>query len=84
MGTPRPLLDIDRGRSKILAGVLFLTGIALTGSGSYVHFRAAALLRTKQHCLGCSMFLWHPLFVVAPLVIGLGFVLTSGYLLYRL
>lgn len=78
------LLDIDRGRRKTLAGVLFLTGIALTGAGSYVHFRAAALLRTKQHCFGCSIFLWHPLFVVAPLVIGLGFVLISGYLLHRL
>lgn len=83
MGTSRALLDIDRGRSKALAGVLFLTGIALTGAGSYIHFRAAALLRTKEHCLGCSIFLWHPLFVVTPLVIGLGFVLVSGYLLYR-
>lgn len=84
MGTSKALSDIDRGRSKILAGVLFVTGIALAGAGSYVHFRAAALLRTNQHCFGCSMFLWHPLFVVAPLVIGLGFVLVSGYLLFRL
>lgn len=84
MGTSETLTDSDWGRDRILAGVLLVAGIGLAATGSYIHFAAAAQMRAEtEHCAACSLVLWHPLFVVAPLVVGSVFVLVSGYLLCR-
>lgn len=80
MLTSETLLDGDPEGSDLLAAALFVLGLGLSGYGGYIHFTVAAQLKSGR-CDGCSP--WHPLFVLAPLVIGISFVLVSGHLLYR-
>jgi hypothetical protein len=67
-------------RSDLLGGVLLVTGIGLAGVGGYFHFTIAAQVRAGQ-CDGCEP--WHPLIVLAPLVVGSVFLLLAGDLLAR-
>ena len=62
------------------AGLLFLIGLVLSGYGSYTHVTIAARVGAGQ-CDGCAP--WHPLFVITPLVVGIGLVLLTGYRLIR-
>lgn len=80
MPTSETRLDRGWSRSDIVTAVLLVAGLGLAGYGSYIHFTVAAQMRTGR-CDGCAP--WHPLFVLAPLVIGFAFVLIAGYLLYR-
>lgn len=68
------------GRSTLVAAVGLLAGLALAGYGLSVHVEAAGYLAVGE-CDGCSP--WHPLFVVAPLVVGTAATLRSGYALVR-
>ncbi|MBX0322242.1 hypothetical protein EGH21_04250 [Halomicroarcula sp. F13] len=62
------------------AGLSVLLGLALSGYGGYTHLTVAARVSAGQ-CDGCAP--WHPLFVVAPIVVGVGLVLLGGYVLSR-
>ena len=72
----------DRAWTKrdLLGGLLLVPGLALAGYGSYLHFTVAARVSAGQ-CDGCAP--WHPLFVVAPIVVGAALLLLAGYLVYR-
>jgi hypothetical protein len=61
------------GRSA-LVGLLLVSGVALAGAGTYLHFSIAAQVRVGQ-CDGCAR--WHPLFVVAPIVTGVAIVAVA-------
>lgn len=64
----------------VVAAAGLLTGLALAGFGLSVHVEAAGYLAAGA-CDGCSP--WHPLFVVAPLVVGTAAALGSGSALLR-
>jgi hypothetical protein len=59
---------------------VLVAGLGLAGTGSYLHLTIAARVRAGN-CDGCAP--WHPLFVVAPLLVGIVLVLIGGYVLYR-
>lgn len=59
---------------------MVLIGVALSGYGSYLHFTIAAKVSAGR-CDACAP--WHPLLVIAPIVIGVCLVLLGGYLLFR-
>ncbi|MFC7251240.1 hypothetical protein ACFQJ5_15550 [Halomicroarcula sp. GCM10025324] len=65
-------------KRDLLGGLLLPPGLALAGYGSYLHFSIAARVSAGQ-CDGCAP--WHPLFVVAPIVVGAALLTASGYLL---
>ncbi|MFC7020195.1 MULTISPECIES: hypothetical protein [Haloarcula] len=71
-----------RGWTKrdLLGGLLLVPGLALAGVGSYLQFTIATRVSAGQ-CDGCAS--WHPLFVVAPLVVGAALVLLGSSLVYR-
>lgn len=62
---------------KALAGISSAVGLGLVSYGAYTHLSLAG----RARCDGCDP--WHPLFVVAPLVVGSILVLSGGYLLGR-
>lgn len=62
---------------NIGTALLLVAGFGLAGVGSYMHLTVAARVRAGQ-CDGCAP--WHPLFVLAPLGIGIGLLLIAGYL----
>lgn len=76
----RTLAESDSWLGDLVRAVLLAVGLGLAGYGGYVHFTVAAQVRRGQ-CDGCAP--WHPLLVVAPLVVGTLFVLLAGYLSYR-
>lgn len=67
-------------RLHVLASVLLVVGLGLAGYATYLHFKITGQLQAG-HCDGCAP--WHPLFILAPLLIGSAFVLGAGYILYR-
>jgi hypothetical protein len=67
-------------RVRIVAGGLLTIGLALASYGAYLHFSIAARVRAGN-CDGCAP--WHPLFVVAPLVLGSALALGGGSLIYQ-
>jgi hypothetical protein len=76
-------LDSDGRTTRLrlgLAGLLVAAGLGLVGWGTYLHLQLAGRLGAGA-CDGCSP--WHPLFVVAPLVLGSGLLVTGGYVLVR-
>jgi hypothetical protein len=73
----------SEGTSTVMDLLTVLTlvpGIGFVGVGSYIHLTVTAQARTGQ-CDGCEP--WHPLFVLAPLVVGSLLVLVGGYLRYH-
>lgn len=62
------------------AALLAVAGLALASYGSYLHLTIAARVSAGA-CDGCAP--WHPLFVVAPLIVGTAAVLLGGYGLVR-
>lgn len=64
----------------IVLGLLAVGGLALAGYGTYLHFSIAARVSAGQ-CDGCAP--WHPLFVVAPIVVGTVLLVLAGYLITR-
>ncbi len=63
-----------------LAALLLVSGLALAGFGLALHVQIAGYLSAGR-CDGCAP--WHPLLVVAPLVVGTATALGSGYVLAR-
>lgn len=63
--------------SRLLPWLLGLLGAVLAGYGAYTHFSIAA----RTNCDGCAP--WHPLFVVAPLVLGALLLVGAAVLRYR-
>jgi len=63
-----------------LAAFLLVAGIALAGYGVAIHVETAGYLSAGE-CDGCSP--WHPLLVVAPILVGTATALGSGYALVR-
>ena len=74
-----PFERVPDGRA-LLGGLLLVAGVGLAGVGSYLHVTVAAQVRAEG-CDGCDP--WHPLFVLAPLVVGAVSVLLAGSLLSR-
>jgi hypothetical protein len=66
--------------TAVAGAVLVAAGLALTGSGAYLHFSIAGRASAGR-CDGCDP--WHPLFVLAPLAVGAGFVLVGSWLYSR-
>lgn len=64
-------------KQNLGTGVLLAVGIAIAGYGGYMHLTIAAQVRTGQ-CDACAP--WHPLFVLAPLIVGVMAVLMAAYL----
>lgn len=65
---------------RIVAGALLVSGLALASYGAYLHLSIAGRVQAGN-CDGCAP--WHPLFVVAPLLLGSALVLGGSYLIYR-
>lgn len=65
---------------RLAAGGLLAVGLALASYGAYLHMSIAGRVRAGN-CDGCAP--WHPLFVVAPLLLGSVLVLGGGYVIYR-
>jgi hypothetical protein len=80
MTTSKRLFGRNWNGNDLLTGLALLAGIGLVGTGSYFHVTTAAQVSAGQ-CDGCEP--WHPLFILAPLVLGSLLVLTGGYLWYR-
>ena len=74
------LTDHDWNGRTLLGGLGLLLGLGLVGAGGYFHLTLAARVAAGR-CDGCAP--WHPLFVVAPLVVGTALVLLVGYLSLR-
>jgi len=53
-----------------------LIGIALASYGGYTQYSISTAL-ARGVCDGCSP--WHPLFVVAPLVVGIALIAAGSY-----
>lgn len=66
----------DRARVRLLPVLVAAVGVVLLGYGLSAHRLATGVAR----CDGCAP--WHPLFVVAPLVVG-GVLVVGGALLAR-
>lgn len=69
--TPLPLTQ-----KRIASAVAALAGLALSSYGAYTQYTISRAL-ARGACDGCSP--WHPLFVVAPLVLGIGLVAAGSY-----
>lgn len=80
MATPDPGERRDRTGRELLGGLLLVPGVVLAGVGGYFHVTLAARVRAGR-CDGCEP--WHPLVVVAPLLVGVACLLLAGYLLSR-
>jgi hypothetical protein len=73
--------ELLRARTDWLPRVLFAAGVALVGSGAYVHVTMGD--RTLGNCVetgACNP--WHPQWVLAPLLAG-GVALLAAVLLAR-
>ncbi|WP_435066931.1 hypothetical protein [Haloplanus sp. C73] len=70
----------DWSGTELLSGLALLAGIGLVGTGSYFHLTVATRVSAGR-CDGCDP--WHPLFVLAPLVLGLVAILVGAGLWYR-
>jgi hypothetical protein len=57
-----------------------LLGIALASYGGYIQYQIASRLAAGA-CDACSP--WHPLFVVAPLALGIALIAGGSYVLAR-
>lgn len=66
--------------ARLLASGLGLVGLALIGYGGPVHLSVAAAVG-RGRCDGCAP--WHPMFVVAPIVVGAALLTVAGFLLAR-
>lgn len=66
--------------ARLLSGGLGLAGMALIGYGGSVHLSVSAAVGSGR-CDGCAP--WHPLFVVAPIVVGAALLTVAGFLLAR-
>jgi hypothetical protein len=72
---------VTAGYVDVLAGLIGFVGLGLAGYGLYSHFSLAAAVRAGS-CDGCAP--WHPLLIVAPIVVGSVSVLgTVVYAAYR-
>lgn len=80
MATSDPGERRDWTGRDLLGGLLLVPGVALAGVGGYFHVTLAAQVRAGR-CDGCEP--WHPLVVVAPLLVGVACLLLAGYLLSR-
>ena len=67
----------DRARFGALPLVVAAVGVVLLGYGASAHLSVTGVAR----CDGCAP--WHPLFVVAPLVVGGLFVVVGSALFAR-
>jgi hypothetical protein len=70
----------DSRLATALAGAALVVGVGLLASGVALHLRVSGTLATGT-CDGCEP--WHPLFVVAPLVVGSALALVGGGALAR-
>lgn len=66
-----------RAQAPLLPALLSIVGLTLLGFGTYAHLSVAS----RTHCDGCEP--WHPLFVLAPLVVGAGVLAVGGVLFAR-
>lgn len=68
------MVDSSASKRLIIALTALMAGlgVSLVGYGAYIHVTIAA----KTRCDACDP--WHPLFVVAPLVIGSLLVILSA------
>lgn len=74
-----PFGTLVGGKSNVRnigTGLLLVAGLGLTGYGSYIHLTVTARVGAGQ-CDGCAP--WHPLFVLTPLLIGVGMILMAAY-----
>lgn len=62
--------------TRLASAAAVLVGLALASYGGYTQYTISAAL-ARGACDGCSP--WHPLFVVAPLVVGVGLVAAGSY-----
>jgi hypothetical protein len=69
-------ITLTRAASAFVA----LLGIALASYGGYTQYRIASRLAAGA-CDGCSP--WHPLFVVAPLALGIALIAGGSYVLAK-
>ena len=72
-----PLGSDDRARVGVLSATVAAAGVVLLGYGASAHRSVTGVAR----CDGCEP--WHPLFVVAPLVVGGVLVVVGSALLAR-
>lgn len=75
--TPESSTDGRLSLGRLLPWVVGIVGAALASYGAHMHLSIAA----KTNCDGCEP--WHPLFVLAPLVLGILLVLAAGTARYR-
>jgi|GEM_PF-1857445 hypothetical protein len=69
--TPLPLTP-----KRIASATAVLVGLALASYGGYTQYTISSAL-ARGACDGCAP--WHPLFVVAPLVLGIALVAAGSY-----
>lgn len=70
-----PTEDPDRRGGRLLSTGLALIGLALVGYGGSVQLTVTA---AAPHGRGDGCDPWHPLFVVAPIVVGVTLLLVAG------
>lgn len=80
MTTSKRLFGHNWNGSNLLIGLTLFAGVGLIGTGSYFHFTVVTQVSTG-HCDGCAP--WHPLFVLAPLGLGLLLGFIGVFLWYR-
>ena len=69
-----------RSVAERIARPLIVVGLGLVGWGTYLNLRLGAQLSAGR-CDGCAP--WHPLFVVAPILLGAVLVLSGTYVSYH-
>jgi hypothetical protein len=62
--------------TRVASGAAALLGVALASYGGYTQYELSRQIAAGT-CDGCAP--WHPLFVVAPLVLGIVLVAGGSY-----
>ncbi|WP_323675742.1 hypothetical protein [Halorubellus sp. PRR65] len=62
--------------TRLASATAALLGIALASYGGYTQYTIASRVAANA-CDGCSP--WHPLFVLAPLVVGITLLAAGSY-----
>ena len=78
VAVPRPSPCGGWTPGDALAVLTVVVGIGLVALGTYAHF-GAVVARVIGDCDGCAP--WHPLFVIAPLVVGTAAAVAASYYL---